>query len=99
MRIISELSLSMSPPVPVYWEMFALLVAPVPSGYAFTIGAKAGEAASMLLRSEEHTSELQSLRHLVCRLLLEKKRVQDDFSRCPSDKPDPFGARATAPAH
>src|SRR5262245_64664344 len=26
-----------------------------------------------LLRSEEHTSELQSLRHLVCRLLLEKK--------------------------
>src|SRR5437899_5481255 len=29
-----------------------------------------GEA---FLRSEEHTSELQSLRHLVCRLLLEKK--------------------------
>src|ERR1035438_8355692 len=27
----------------------------------------------MLNRSEEHTSELQSLRHLVCRLLLEKK--------------------------
>src|ERR1039458_10407828 len=26
-------------------------------------------------RSEEHTSELQSLRHLVCRLLLEKKKV------------------------
>src|SRR5258705_5974414 len=26
-------------------------------------------------RSEEHTSELQSLRHLVCRLLLEKKNV------------------------
>src|SRR5947199_6485514 len=26
------------------------------------------------VRSEEHTSELQSLRHLVCRLLLEKKR-------------------------
>src|SRR5437899_9913838 len=29
------------------------------------------------LRSEEHTSELQSLRHLVCRLLLEKKKKQD----------------------
>src|SRR6195256_4231160 len=28
---------------------------------------------AMRLRSEEHTSELQSLRHLVCRLLLEKK--------------------------
>src|SRR5437899_7762095 len=26
-------------------------------------------------RSEEHTSELQSLRHIVCRLLLEKKKV------------------------
>src|ERR1039458_5849751 len=28
-------------------------------------------------RSEEHTSELQSLRHLVCRLLLEKKKSSD----------------------
>src|SRR5437899_9896074 len=28
-------------------------------------------------RSEEHTSELQSLRHLVCRLLLEKKNKTD----------------------
>src|SRR5437899_12685282 len=28
----------------------------------------------LLTRSEEHTSELQSLRHLVCRLLLEKKK-------------------------
>src|SRR5262245_63061630 len=29
-------------------------------------------------RSEEHTSELQSLRHLVCRLLLEKKKKQQN---------------------
>src|SRR5437899_5156811 len=29
------------------------------------------------LRSEEHTSELQSLRHLVCRLLLEKKKQKN----------------------
>src|SRR5205814_6221366 len=28
-----------------------------------------------VMRSEEHTSELQSLRHLVCRLLLEKKKT------------------------
>src|SRR5437899_7938904 len=28
----------------------------------------------VVVRSEEHTSELQSLRHLVCRLLLEKKK-------------------------
>src|SRR5947199_4392284 len=31
-------------------------------------------AGGRLSRSEEHTSELQSLRHLVCRLLLEKKK-------------------------
>src|SRR5262245_65172005 len=31
--------------------------------------------AGVGLRSEEHTSELQSLRHLVCRLLLEKKKT------------------------
>src|SRR5258708_11809131 len=30
------------------------------------------------LRSEEHTSELQSPDHLVCRLLLEKKKINDD---------------------
>src|SRR5689334_23925542 len=30
-----------------------------------------------LLRSEEHTSELQSQFHLVCRLLLEKKKHSD----------------------
>src|SRR5947199_3664335 len=32
-------------------------------------------------RSEEHTSELQSLRHLVCRLLLEKKKDKNMFNR------------------
>src|SRR5207253_4892864 len=31
-------------------------------------------------RSEEHTSELQSRGHLVCRLLLEKKKNRDDAS-------------------
>src|ERR1039458_2298501 len=30
------------------------------------------------MRSEEQTSELQSLRHLVCRLLLEKKKKKND---------------------
>src|SRR5205814_5214935 len=33
------------------------------------------------VRSEEHTSELQSLRHLVCRLLLEKKKDSDSILR------------------
>src|SRR5437899_8798365 len=31
-------------------------------------------------RSEEHTSELQSLRHLVCRLLLEKKKTTKNIN-------------------
>src|SRR5438045_8266343 len=43
------------------------------------VRSRAGEAlptASFVsMRSEEHTSELQSLRHLVCRLLLEKKKI------------------------
>src|ERR1035438_10574417 len=38
-------------------------------------GAVLGDCCSWN-RSEEHTSELQSLRHLVCRLLLEKKKRQ-----------------------
>src|SRR5205814_7981709 len=33
------------------------------------------------LRSEEHTSELQSLRHLVCRLLLEKKKKNKNLKQ------------------
>src|SRR5436853_5996940 len=36
-------------------------------------------------RSEEHTSELQSLRHLVCRLLLEKKKKKQKQKKNQSD--------------
>src|SRR5258705_7736285 len=44
------------------------------------VGIKPGDEVlvptlTFAARSEEHTSELQSLRHLVCRLLLEKKTV------------------------
>src|SRR5437899_8789898 len=38
------------------------------------VQARVGEDYERFVRSEEHTSELQSLRHLVCRLLLEKKK-------------------------
>src|SRR5205814_6560743 len=41
--------------------------------YALARDARSREHAAGV-RSEEHTSELQSLRHLVCRLLLEKKK-------------------------
>src|SRR5262245_63848048 len=37
------------------------------------LATRAGHVVAVEIRSEEHTSELQSLRHLVCRLLLEKK--------------------------
>src|SRR5438093_8037667 len=37
-------------------------------------GARLRDHPSRLRRSEEHTSELQSLTNLVCRLLLEKKK-------------------------
>src|SRR2546429_5697607 len=33
-----------------------------------------------LVRSEEHTSELQSRLHLVCRLLLEKKKIESLYT-------------------
>src|SRR2546427_8646260 len=37
-------------------------------------GLRAASGLTVLLRSEEHTSELQSQSNLVCRLLLEKKK-------------------------
>src|SRR3712207_7619103 len=49
--------------------LLALLVAPL-------VWALSG----MGLRSEEHTSELQSRQYLVCRLLLEKKQLHWPFS-------------------
>src|SRR5258705_4746526 len=42
---------------------------------ATTSSVRYEAAKTPLERSEEHTSELQSLRHLVCRLLLEKKKT------------------------
>src|SRR5258708_27636848 len=57
--------------------------------------AKAGAAVSDLTltaapalanRSEEHTSELQSPDHLVCRLLLEKKNTQGDTHKAVYDQ-------------
>src|SRR3712207_7042851 len=38
-------------------------------------GLQVQEPLGLLLRSEEHTSELQSRQYLVCRLLLEKKNL------------------------
>src|SRR5690625_6798725 len=58
----------------VFSRYFVLLLAFV-GGAA--IGSTVGVVAGLIMRSEEHTSELQSRGHLVCRLLLEKKKAQD----------------------
>ena len=49
-----------------------------------TVGFKSSKAVfsdifSTILRSEEHTSELQSQAYRVCRLLLEKKKTTHNF--------------------
>src|SRR2546429_1752443 len=50
-------------------------------------GARSREARSKFPRSEEHTSELQSRLHLVCRLLLEKKKNYISARRRPQRAP------------
>src|SRR2546429_5974929 len=48
------------------------------------------EQRAMPVRSEEHTSELQSRLHLVCRLLLEKKKISTDpANRATNTAPHP----------
>src|SRR5207244_6105280 len=48
-----------------------------PSGQTTVLGTGSSFPADNSGRSEEHTSELQSPDHLVCRLLLEKKKETD----------------------
>src|SRR5258708_11779554 len=47
----------------------------------FAVARRVVEALVVVARSEEHTSELQSPDHLVCRLLLEKKNKERCGSR------------------
>src|SRR5690625_5753199 len=49
-----------------------------PAAVAALRPARSGRSSLRGARSEEHTSELQSRGHLVCRLLLEKKESQDE---------------------
>src|SRR3989449_5429605 len=75
-----------------YWEIVVLLgvfnalTGVIEAVLRPGIGQLAGEVRSGeldLVRSEEHTSELQSRLHLVCRLLLEKKKKKKIInSRC-----------------
>src|SRR5438876_5038559 len=73
----SEAFTSAAPPCSSGCSAFAFFPLPV----ALTMGCRCAMACSMLclravMRSEEHTSELQSPVHLVCRLLLEKKNIR-----------------------
>src|SRR5437899_3431259 len=77
-------SLLFAIPLLVFYQVLALLLAhgerSIRNGAdvilqaLFTAAAGAWGPPLFMVRSEEHTSELQSLRHLVCRLLLEKKK-------------------------
>src|SRR5690554_7738481 len=52
------------------------------AGLAPPAAARRGDPRGhRVLRSEEHTSELQSRPHLVCRLLLEKKKLTITYQR------------------
>src|SRR5947208_9400656 len=54
---------------------FSAAVSAVISVFCALMTMMGRSGRSFLMRSEEHTSELQSPDHLVCRLLLEKKKV------------------------
>src|SRR5690554_7382260 len=56
-----------------------LVCAFIPPGIDITLQSENG-----FIRSEEHTSELQSRPHLVCRLLLEKKKNKQLYSHLPN---------------
>src|SRR5262245_65317897 len=63
------------PPKPTLFPYTTLFRSGVPTGHLYARAAIAPiRGPRRHARSEEHTSELQSLRHLVCRLLLEKKK-------------------------
>src|SRR5204862_2170023 len=57
-----------------YTTLFRSSINPTPRGNKLTLYSTANVADGSTVRSEEHTSELQSRRDLVCRLLLEKKK-------------------------
>src|SRR3712207_7314428 len=50
---------------------------PPAAGWLFALGVVLVGTEGLIVRSEEHTSELQSRQYLVCRLLLEKKNISD----------------------
>src|SRR5438045_9279251 len=83
-------------PTPIYFSFFFLMIRRPPRSTLFPYttlfrsdrqparchrSAEGARVPARRTRSEEHTSELQSLRHLVCRLLLEKKKKNSKKDR------------------
>src|SRR5258708_29303430 len=59
---------------PVFSSQFLLILSSLQSFFHQLMPARVAKKRLEARRSEEHTSELQSPDHLVCRLLLEKKK-------------------------
>src|SRR2546427_12644948 len=86
-KLLAESLLARHLPVPVLGDYVQLrLVYNQCAAFGLCLGAYSrwiffGLAiAALFVRSEEHTSELQSQSNLVCRLLLEKKKAQSGCS-------------------
>src|SRR2546422_3704986 len=84
--LFRSLGCCMSPRLSLY-----LLAAVFARGAQLTVSTPLGQVRSIAVdpggyiyvaRSEEHTSELQSRLHLVCRLLLEKKKNKKEHLSC-----------------
>src|SRR2546429_6258541 len=76
----------MSSPAAACWTK---RVMPTTEACARCAEPKASQTNTPSQRSEEHTSELQSRLHLVCRLLLEKKNSILHRRTCSSQRPRP----------
>src|SRR2546422_4329354 len=73
-----------------YTTLFRSVCAPPAGARLAACGDRHALAAAGACRSEEHTSELQSRLHLVCRLLLEKKKkltINIDYRACFDEVP------------
>src|SRR5690625_5830706 len=65
-----------APVAPIYFYQYNHLVSPSVRGWHSNVMKHVNYKGVYLERSEEHTSELQSRGHLVCRLLLEEKKQE-----------------------
>src|SRR5258708_10488940 len=64
------------------WAAWSRTMPPLPT--CSRPASNCGFTSTTMCRSEEHTSELQSPDHLVCRLLLEKKNEEPERERQPN---------------